>query len=429
MAGRNGRRKTAAKARFAHFTAFIAGLAAILATQEGPPAMAYGDDRSLTFFHTHRGDTITVAYKKGGLFDEDGLNQLNHFLRDWRNDQETRMDPRLFDVVWEAYHDSGSQAPIQIISAYRSPVTNAMLHRRSRAVAEHSQHMLGKAMDIRLADVDTARLRATAMRLQHGGVGYYSTEKFVHVDTGSIRAWPRMTQDQLAKLFPDGKTVHLPSSGKPLPGYQDAKATLLARGETVEGVTTVVAQAPIGRKSFFAALFGSKQQDQPATTTLASADPSAMAYAAEADAPADSTPLPLKRPPNLPGATLSAPAKPVDTAALATVLAGVLSREAGWDMAGDQRAAVQALFAVRIKPEAPTQVRIAEASVKAAPAPAVAGMAVAPAQVIDVRFTAGPATDLAVSRFTGPAVQGLRLALLDPGKASGNVRFASTQPN
>ena len=107
------------------------------------------------------------------MFDEGALSQLNWFLRDWRVDKPAQMDPRLFDILWEVYRESGSSQPINIISAYRSPETNGALRRRSSGVAEHSQHMLGKAMDIRLPDVETGRLRAIAMKMQYGGVGYY----------------------------------------------------------------------------------------------------------------------------------------------------------------------------------------------------------------------------------------------------------------
>ncbi|GGH17118.1 hypothetical protein GCM10007036_18340 [Alsobacter metallidurans] len=418
-----GGRRTASAGRWLRITAGVLAVSTLVATNDGPPALAFGDERSLTLFHTHRNETATITYRRNGVFDADGLEKLNTFLRDWRNDQQTRMDPRLFDVVWEAYRESGSKAPIQIISAYRSPVTNAMLHRRSRAVAEQSQHMLGKAMDIRLADVDTARLRATAMRLQHGGVGYYSSEKFVHVDTGSIRAWPRMGQDQLAKLFPDGKTVHLPSNGKPLPGYQEAKAALLARGETVEGVTTtMVAEAPIGaRKSFFAALFGSSRDttqggaapEQEAANALPA---SASSYVETDPQPAASpTPLPLRRPIDLPGAVVTAAAAaPSETgeAAMASMMAGLLSREAGWSTADTQDAAVQALFSVQPKPASRGPVRIAQASVKLASAPNAEALAPPEAVMLDIRFTLGPATDLGLARFSGPAVRNLRTASL-----------------
>ncbi|WP_460451279.1 DUF882 domain-containing protein [Alsobacter sp. SYSU BS001988] len=394
-----------------------------------PGAYAEGDTRSLTLFHTHRNETATITYRRHGRFDADGLDQLNAFLRDWRNDKSTRMDPRLFDVVWEAYREAGSRAPIHIVSAYRSPETNAMLHRRSRAVSEQSQHMLGKAMDIRMPDVETGKLRSAAMRLQHGGVGYYASEAFVHVDTGSIRAWPRMTQDQLARLFPDGKTVHLPSNGKPLPGYQTARAELLARGETVGGETVAVAQAQIGTKSLFAALFGGR--DEPAAPAEPALPTSVAAYAPPEDAVRVAAPLPLRRPAELPGAFLTAAAdtlvKPSDMET-SSVLGRFLSHEAGWATAPDKPSGVKALFVVGTKPAARKQpLRIDVAKVRPR-APEPVAIAAGPGPVLDITFSNAPNADLGLARFSGPAVRPLPVLMIaDATDAGMRMARAVTQ--
>jgi uncharacterized protein YcbK (DUF882 family) len=224
-------------------------------------AVANGDTRSLTLYHTHTRENATVTFRRNGQYDPRGLEQLNWMLRDWRRDEPTEMDPRLFDTIWEVYRQSGSSEPIHIASAYRSPQTNAMLRRRSSAVAKNSQHMLGKAMDFYLPDVPIERLRAIGMKLQHGGVGYYPSaySPFVHVDVGSVRAWPRMTRDQLVRLFPDGKTVHIPADGTPLPGYEEARAEVLAEGWSVAGYNAVAdagAAATPQHRSFWARLFG-----------------------------------------------------------------------------------------------------------------------------------------------------------------------------
>src|SRR5690606_24787207 len=118
--------------------------------------------------------------------------------------------------------------PIHLVSAYRSPQTNAMLASTSSGVADNSQHMRGKAIDFYIPGVPIATLRALGMRAQVGGVGYYPTSgsPFVHLDTGSVRAWPRMTEAQLRDIFPDGRTMHVPSNGRVLSqeGYQFAQA-------------------------------------------------------------------------------------------------------------------------------------------------------------------------------------------------------------
>ena len=146
------------------------------------------------------------------------------------------MDPHLFDIVWEVYRESGSTQPIDVLSGYRSPQTNAMLRRRSRQVAEHSAHMAGKAIDAHFIDVGTARIRDIAMRMEAGGVGFYPTgiTPWVHIDSGPVRYWPRMSRDALARLFPDGKTVFIPADGQPMPGYEQARAEIEARGGQVQ---------------------------------------------------------------------------------------------------------------------------------------------------------------------------------------------------
>jgi uncharacterized protein YcbK (DUF882 family) len=195
-------------------------------------AAAENETRTLSFHHTHSSEDLTITFKRNGRYDEAALKQLNHYLRDWRSQDQTVMDPHLFDILWEVYRDVDGKKPIQIVSAYRSPGTNAMLRsRRSSGVARYSQHMLGHAMDFFIPDVPLEQIRYAGLRLQRGGVGFYPTSgsPFVHLDTGSIRHWPRMTHDQLAKVFPDGRTVHVPSDGVPLKGYELARVDIEKR--------------------------------------------------------------------------------------------------------------------------------------------------------------------------------------------------------
>lgn len=215
-------------------------------------AAALNETKTLSFHHTHSGEDLTVTFKRDGRYDEAALKQLNHFLRDWRTQDETVMDRRLFDILWEVYRDVDGKQPIQIISSYRSPATNAMLRRRSSGVARFSQHMLGHAMDFYIPGVPLEQIRFAGLRLQRGGVGFYPTSgsPFVHLDTGSIRHWPRMTHDQLARVFPDGKTVHLPTDGNPLKGYELARAEIDRRGSGDESGSS--------KPNFFAALFKGK---------------------------------------------------------------------------------------------------------------------------------------------------------------------------
>jgi len=249
----------------------LACVGLMISTRGLQDAIANGETRTISIYHTHTKESASITFRRNGSYDRDALEKLNWMLRDWRSDEKISMDPRLFDVVWEAHRESGSSQPLHVVSAYRSPNTNAMLRRRSRGVAKHSQHTQGKAMDFYLPDVDMGRVRAIGMRLQRGGVGYYPSafNPFVHLDAGSVRSWPRMSRDQLARIFPDGRTVHLPADGKPLQGYQEARATILARGGAVAGFG--YADADEGAiisggsgKSLWAALFGGDEDaDSP----------------------------------------------------------------------------------------------------------------------------------------------------------------------
>ncbi|WP_016920187.1 DUF882 domain-containing protein [Methylocystis parvus] len=232
----------------------LAGAFATLSPSITETAIANGDTRTIYLHHAHTGEDIAATYLVSGQYDSHVLQQLNWFLRDWRRDEPTNMDPRLFDVVWEAYRSAGAgNQVINVVSAYRSPETNAMLRARSRAVAKYSQHMLGKAMDTTMPGMPMSNIREIGMRMQRGGVGYYPTANtpFVHLDVGNVRSWPRMTYDQLVRLFPDGKTVHLPTNGQPLPGYEEARAEIEARGN---GAYVTAPRRTFG--GFFAALFG-----------------------------------------------------------------------------------------------------------------------------------------------------------------------------
>ncbi len=210
----------------------LAALISIAGSQGLHTAVANGDTRTISMHHTHRGDDITITFKRNGRYDDDGLKKLNHFLRDWRTDDVTTMDPQLFDAVWEVQREFGLDKKVHVISSYRSPRTNEMLRKRSSGVARHSLHTQGKALDFFVPGVPLDRVREAGLRLQRGGVGFYPTSgsPFVHMDVGSVRHWPRMTRDQLARVFPDGRTVHLPLDGKPLAGFAVAQADLSKRG-------------------------------------------------------------------------------------------------------------------------------------------------------------------------------------------------------
>lgn len=154
-----------------------------------PATVPASDERSLSFYHTHTAESLSVTYFRNGGYVSSALDDLNHFLRDFRTGDKTNMDPGVFDVLYEIQQKAGSTGTFEVISAYRSPQTNEMLRGKSRGVARNSQHVLGKAIDVRLTDLDTDELRDVALSLGLGGVGYYDASDFVHVDTGRVRRW------------------------------------------------------------------------------------------------------------------------------------------------------------------------------------------------------------------------------------------------
>ena len=142
------------------------------------------------FVHNlHTGETLDAVYFEKGRYVPDALASAMRVLRDWRNGEEHAMDPRLFDVMHDLRAKLETRAPFQIISGYRSPATNAMLHERSSGVASKSQHVLGRASDIRVQGVELANVHKAALALGAGGVGLYPVSNFVHVDVGPVRSW------------------------------------------------------------------------------------------------------------------------------------------------------------------------------------------------------------------------------------------------
>ncbi len=147
------------------------------------------DVRRAFVHNLHTGDTLDAVYYENGAYVPDALHAAMKTLRDWRNGEEHFMDPRLFDLMHRLRQKTEVRGPFQIVSGYRSAATNAWMRRHSQEVAEHSQHILGKAVDIGLEGVDLNRLHRAALSLRAGGVGFYPNSGFVHVDVGPVRQW------------------------------------------------------------------------------------------------------------------------------------------------------------------------------------------------------------------------------------------------
>ena len=155
------------------------------------PAFAATADgeRTLAFDNLHTGERLRTVYWAQGEYVPDSLAEINHLLRDFRTDQTRAIDPKLLDVLHAITRRIETTRSIQVISGYRSPATNELLHERSAQVAKHSLHMDGMAADIRIPGHELAQLRDVALSLQAGGVGFYPRSDFVHVDVGRVRRW------------------------------------------------------------------------------------------------------------------------------------------------------------------------------------------------------------------------------------------------
>ena len=167
----------------------LGALALVGGAMAAAPVIAETATRRLSFHNLHTGETLNAVYRDGGALVPDALSAVNHVLRDYRTGEVHPIEPRLLDLLSTLSTRLDTRSAFQVISGYRSPATNAMLHAHSDGVAKSSLHMQGLAIDIRLADVDLDRLHAAALAMSRGGVGYYPTSDFVHVDVGAVRRW------------------------------------------------------------------------------------------------------------------------------------------------------------------------------------------------------------------------------------------------
>lgn len=152
-------------------------------------ARAFTGPHELAFVHTHTREELTVVYRDALGYRADALTRLDALLRDFRTEEVHPIDPALFDLLHAVHALTGSREPFRVISGYRSPATNDALRRHGDGVAAGSLHLVGQAIDVRLADVKASQLRDAGLAHAGGGVGYYPASDFVHLDTGRVRRW------------------------------------------------------------------------------------------------------------------------------------------------------------------------------------------------------------------------------------------------
>jgi uncharacterized protein YcbK (DUF882 family) len=264
---------------------FGAGFIALaIGVAMGHQANASGEVRTLSLYEIHTKETLTVTFKRDGKFDEEGLKKLNHFMRDWRADEETHMDRELIDLIWALHQELGSKKPIHLVSGYRSAKTNAKMRKRGGGQAKKSQHIQGKAADLHFPDVSAKALRNSALVHEVGGVGYYPTSglPFVHVDTGRVRMWPRIPRLELAALYPSGHTDYVPRGG----GHITKKDYRLALAKGLVSNRTMVASAapmptpkpPALAPEVAQPILASYTPDQPVAAPQAATPPAAPRF-------------------------------------------------------------------------------------------------------------------------------------------------------
>jgi uncharacterized protein YcbK (DUF882 family) len=147
------------------------------------------DVRQLRFYHTHTSEKLDIVYAHNGAYVPEALAEVNYLLRDFRNGEVHPIDPRLLDILHAVRLRTGGRGPFEVISAFRSQATNDALRHNSAGVARNSMHLKGRAIDVRLADVESRDVRRLAIAMRRGGVGYYPDSDFVHLDTGRVRTW------------------------------------------------------------------------------------------------------------------------------------------------------------------------------------------------------------------------------------------------
>jgi uncharacterized protein YcbK (DUF882 family) len=174
-------------------TSIASGIAVTLvapgAIAAAAPVPVTARDRELSFYNTHTGEKLSATFWSDGDYLDDGVEEISWILRDFRAEIANPIDPKLLDLLYKLQAKVDQQGEFHIISGYRSPATNAKLRRKSSGVAKHSYHMLGQAVDVRLPGFDTAQLHKAAVELKGGGVGYYASSDFVHIDVGPVRYW------------------------------------------------------------------------------------------------------------------------------------------------------------------------------------------------------------------------------------------------
>lgn len=167
----------------------LAGLMLALTAAAQTDGTAQVPERTLSFYNTHNGEHLSVAYRRGNDYLQVGLDNIKHVLRDPLTGDEDPIDPALLDFLYDLLQKVGYRGEVHIVCGFRCVETNTLLHKQSSSVVLGSQHTKGRALDFRLPGFDTLKLYEVAKSMKRGGTGYYKASDFIHIDTGRVRFW------------------------------------------------------------------------------------------------------------------------------------------------------------------------------------------------------------------------------------------------
>jgi uncharacterized protein YcbK (DUF882 family) len=229
---------------------------------------AGGETRTIELYHVHTKENLKVTYMQNGRYVPSAMKKLNHFFRDWRRGEVTKIDPVTVDLIYELHADLNSRRPVHVVSGYRSPKTNAFLKRIGRNVAKRSQHMAGKAIDFYFPDIPTKKIRNAALFRKVGGVGYYRSSGgptgFMHLDSGRVRHWgPRISPREMVAAVAEGRKV--------------AGTRMKRKGTRDDAPTLAVAEANASG-GLINRLFGNGKKNPKTETVEAEIKTAAVAY-------------------------------------------------------------------------------------------------------------------------------------------------------
>ncbi len=143
--------------------------------------------RRIRLRNANTGENFDGPYRDGHGPIAAAMEDLSLLLRDHHSGERIAIDAGVVDFL-AAVMDAVGASRATVLSAYRTVATNRMLAKTTFGVADNSQHIYGRALDVRL-DLRLEDAMQQARAMGRGGVGWYPRSRFVHLDTGPVRTW------------------------------------------------------------------------------------------------------------------------------------------------------------------------------------------------------------------------------------------------